>query len=594
MIKEYRRLTKIEDRDRYAAWDLETDGLGGKVLGASFCLEDGEPGFIKGTSVDIIASVVDQFELHPIYRWYAHNAQYDWRYLFNEFDLRNYHYDLIMRTDNDVFMIVCTTSEGVTFKLADSFAFYNKSLKALLKTFAPNLPKLDLNFEHETFDPENIAHVRYAKRDAQGLVTALVNLDAKLVKLFSTRLGYTVASTAVRAWRHTLTKSQRFYNNFEDEPFIRSAYFGGLVFLTDTLQHENLVTMDINSSYPHVMRTLGVPYGEKVQRHSIAWDLPGIYRIQVYAPESIRIPILPLREGHRVIWPRGEFETVVTREEIQFAIAHGYEIVKVYEGISWGKMIFPFTDFVNKIESMRVEYKDAPEEDLAKLMQNSLYGKFGTRRERRKIFHPNSAEECVDATPWGIDGRFWFKVEYVEDLLCMPQWAVYITAQARLALLRQAYRVGVDKVIYGDTDSLTVPSKCATQFSQGSDYGAWKIAHSWAQFRAIAPKVYVGIEDEKWSGAIKGIPKKLMQNEKINLWPELFAGERLKVKIETLPKFVQFLKRERWGTYTQGRKSSLLSNSASWIEKLNGQVWPKIIGELEDERTNVVRVNFSG
>ncbi len=591
-MKTYSALSQLEDRREYAAWDLETEGLGGKVLAASSCLENHSPQFICGESQSIIHTVVDRFEASPKHIWYAHNAQYDWRYLFNEFDLRGYEYELFMRTDNDVFMIQCKTQDKKKITLVDSMAFYNSSLKNLLKVFASHLPKGDLDFEKETFDSSNPRHIAYSKRDSEGLVAALVNLDRKLITLFGVHLGLTTAATAMRAWRHTLQNGDRFYNDEGNEEFIRSGYFGGLVFLTDTQPHTDMVTMDINSSYPYVMRELGVPYGGVCQRKSIAWDKPGLYRVRVFAPENIRIPILPLRIGKVVTWPRGVFETTSTREELQFAIAHGYTILEVLEGLAWKQLWHPFNELINKTEAMRQEYKGTPEEELAKLMQNSLSGKFGTRRERRKIFRPTKAEDCLGATPWSVDERFWFKMEWVEDLLCLPQWIVYITAQARLNLLRAAYRVGVEHVAYGDTDSLTIPAEYAIRFNQSGEYGAWKIAHRWKNFRAVAPKVYVGIEDTDYVGAIKGIPQKLMDP----LWSDLFDRKRIAVQIETVPKLIQFLKRERWGTYPQTRKSTLLKNSRSWEESKNGCVFPKTVGTEEAKEygeSNVVSANFS-
>ncbi len=587
-MKTYSALTQLEDRKEYAAWDLETEGLGGKVTAASCCLEGAEPRYVCGDPVDIIHTVVNWFEESPKHLWYAHNAQYDWRYLFDEFDLRGYEYELVMRTDNDVFMIQCKTHDKTKITLVDSMAFYNSSLRNLLRAFAPHLPKGDIDFEKMNFNPRDPAHVAYSKRDSEGLVTGLVNLDRKLVSLFGVHLGLTTASTALRAWRHTLEEGDRFYNDEENETFIRGGYFGGLVFLTDTREHQDVVTIDINSSYPHVMRSLGVPYGGVCRRKSIDWSKPGLYRVRVFAPENLRIPILPLRQGKIVIWPRGIFETTSTREELQFAVANGYKILEVLEGLVWSQMWHPFNKIINKTEKMRVEYRGQPEEDLAKLMQNALSGKFGTRRERRKIFRPTRAQDCEGASPWSMDERFWFRMEYVEDMLCLPQWIVYITAQARLNLLRAAYSVGVENAIYGDTDSLTIPADHARQFPQTTAYGDWKISHSWNRFRAVAPKVYAGVENETWLGAIKGIPQKLMQNENkgVNLWPSLYEGQCLDVQLETVPKLIQFLKTSKGGSYKQHRKSTLLHNSRSWVELENGDVLPRTTNK-EGEHENV-------
>ena len=122
---------KEQRKFRIAAWDLETEGLGGKLLCATWCLEDSEPQIIFGTPEEIIIKLVEVFRNYKDYRWYAHNAQYDWRYII-DYLISEYkdNINFFLRTDNDVFLI-----KTIDFELADSFAIWPHSLKTLTEAF---------------------------------------------------------------------------------------------------------------------------------------------------------------------------------------------------------------------------------------------------------------------------------------------------------------------------------------------------------------------------------------------------------------------------------------------------------------------------
>ncbi len=569
-----------ETRRQYAAFDLETDGLGGEVLAASWCLEGEEPHYITGMPVDIIAALVDVLEAHPEPIWYAHNAQYDWRYLIPEFDLRAYEYELRLRSETDVFEILV---EEPALCLRDSMAIWPGSLRDLAASFAPDLPKMQIDFDSVKFDPRNPEHIEYSKRDVSSLVAALAGFDEKIYRHYGTHLQRTTAATALRAWRITLEKDARYWNPVEHEDFIRSGYFGGLVFLTTCEEIAGAETYDINSSYPYAMRADGVPYGRPVRVKRLHYDKPGLYRVDVISPDDLKIPILPKRivkgKSQSIIWPRGRFETIATGAELEFACQHGYQVARVHEGLIWEKTVFPFTEFVNQAETLRREFKGKPEEQCAKLMQNSLYGKFGARRERRELFRPRTDHESLGATPWDDEGKWYVRTIYQEDMLCLPQWAVYITAAARLRLLRAAYQVGPENVIYGDTDSLTVRPGAGASLDVGAEYGQFKHEKTWRCFRAIAPKVYAGeIEGRGWKSACKGIPKKHIDGV---LSRALFNDRFIADRVEILPRFIQTLKKADSRVIV--RESTDPAKSASW--QISGdEVRPILLEEFDTSR----------
>jgi hypothetical protein len=219
-------------------------------------------------------------------------------------------------------------------------------------------------------------------------------------------------------------------------------------------------------------------------------------------------------------------------------------------------------------------------------MQNSLYGKFGSRRERIHVFIPegDGDDETLGALPLDDAGYWWIRKEFAEDLRCLPAWAVFITAHARLHLLDTVYRIGPEHVVYGDTDSLTVLPGHAHHFDQGSAYGQWKLEKTWSRFRALAPKVYAGIlaggkNDGRYKGAAKGLPKKKMHEEE---WGQLLDGERVTIDYLTLPSLRVAMAKGVRPAREISRISTNIQNAGNWT--LHGsQVRPKLAPILEEK-----------
>lgn len=560
------------------SFDTETRGLGGELLFITAHSLRG-PHTFKG--MDMVCDFFSILAEHPYpCVWFAHHAQYDWRYFLKHISENEIPCEISMRTETDIYQITVFLN-GERCVMRDSMAVFPGKLAEFAKSFTPEIPKGNIDFEGGViFDPENSDHVAYALRDTQILRLGMPRFNAMLQRHFGVSLGHTTAGTALKAWQATIPDGVYYSASKwgEREQFIREGYYGGLVFLTRTDEIPNAVTFDINSSYPHQMCAHGVPSGTLIQTDDYKSGLMGIYRVRVRAPRDIIVPILPRRDEKGYMrWHGGEFETVCTSSELIFAATHGYKILEVIEGVAWEERIFPFNDFIEKCKTIRLNYKNLPEETLAKLMQNSLYGKFGSRRERLSIFCPEDDDDTLDATSIDEDDYFWLRKEFAPDLRCIPEWAVFITAHARLNILSQIYKCGVQNVIYGDTDSLTVLPEVAHLFDVGNEYGQWKIEKEWSRFRAIAPKVYAGqLATGKYAGqykgAAKGMPKKRMTPEH---WASLLNGDVVSVDYLSLPSLRVAMKKGPQPAKMVSRVSTNIEHSANWSLK-NERVFPKL------------------
>lgn len=566
-----RKALKPEDDIMVCAIDVETAGLGGELL----MVQWGYMGKVfTATGPDMLETMFETvMQLAKPAVWYSHFAQYDWRYFLDFFEEKGYDIEIGMRTDTDIYEIRLGNDDGERVVLRDSYALWNSPLEKLASTFCPEIPKLEIDVAN--FDPQNKDHIAYAKRDVQILLVGLPRLFDLIYENFGVNAGATTAGTALKAWQHTLGKEE-IYNASEygpQEEFIRQAYYGGLVFLTNNVTQKDCETYDINSSYPSVMDQYGVPYGRIAYSDEYTAGIPGIYRCRVRAPDNLIVPILPARNANGGMrWYRGEFDTCVTNQELIFACKHGYEVLEIYEGICFEKMVFPFSELISECKMLRKVFKGQATEQVAKLMQNSLYGKFGTRRERLRMMNAASMEEddFLGAKPYDKEGMWYTKKEHDDEMRCLPQWAVFITAHARLKLLSTVYAIGPENVIYGDTDSITVKKGYSHLIDHGDDYGQWKLEKEWQHFRAIAPKVYVGVlADGTFKGAAKGLPRKGITDKN---WKELLETGNSSATTMSLDSLRVVIKKGVKPAHELIRKSSDLQNSSNFYALPDGSV----------------------
>ncbi len=595
-VRPFQRPEKETPQTIFAAFDLETSGLGGKLLAGSTCAPDGSLQFYCGTPEKIVSDMVDYMFSFPYVGkgksasrviWYAHNAQYDWRYILHYcVKNRSLRFDVSMRSERDIFQIKIkrgSKKKPITIIMRDSYAVFPKKLSDFSAQFSPELPKGEINFDGGIiFNPENPDHVDYALRDVACLRASLIAYDAAVRSDYGVGLGATASGTALKAWQASLSDGEAYWPSYGlDARWGRDAYYGGLVFLTSVDTHESCTTYDINSSFPAVMRSKGVPDGASWPSDSVQFEHPAFYDVEVTSPPDLSIPILPCRVDGTTKWPRGDFRTICTNAELLFAVKNGYSINKCHGGLEFEKIVFPFTAFVDKAEKIRLSAKKTPREDVAKLMQNSVYGKFGTRLERTamQVFSEYPTIDMLDPTAkmWDDEGHFWISKQ-VADIPIKPEWAAWITAQARLALLRTAYAQPIGTVLYADTDSLTVVGE-GVGFDVGDGYGQWKIDKVWKTFTALGAKLYAGEKltkdgDYVWTGAAKGLPKKKMGEIEWRTLGELGA---LTINYDTLPSLLTTLKNgDLMEAQQVTRCASDILNSGNF-EVENGRVQPKTI-----------------
>lgn len=395
---------------------------------------------------------------------------------------------------------------------------------------------------------------------------------------------YTSAATALDNYRRFFMARTYVVHEERILDDLFQAYYGGRVeaYHRGTYHHQRCY--DINSMYPYVMSAYVYPDPDSLQerpqmtKEDLLYE--GVCEADVCAP-FLSLPYLPHRRGKRLIFPVGRFSGWYTTFELREAIKLGYTVL-LKRGYICTKTCKPFVEYVRTWYALRMKFREegSPLEHVAKLLLNSLYGRFAMRNDReRSVVHQESMTPARMAffQKNGFDVRMlgdeWFIVEkaghvYTDDIV--PLWSIYCTAYARHELYQ--YMRKCPSLKYVDTDSLI----CEEELPTSDDLGCLKLEKDIEEIIIVRPKMYAYVSKEKQIFLkIKGLP--------------LNRAER------SLDWFRQLLKRRRSGymTFTKfhtALKRQLSINQIQEEEKEfsledEKRSWPNVF-KLEAQQTS--------
>jgi hypothetical protein len=446
---------------------------------------------------------------------------------------------------------------------------YNK--KASLGNFFMNVPA-----EDEVLN-------EYLEYDCRSLYTILeMVMDFTKVDLNSLVKCPTAASLAMKVYQtqyeadyNTITEKSSYNGPWGKflENFVRQAYYGGRTEVFKPIMR-NGFHYDVNSLYPYVMKVAKFPVGfaehlegDKAKSKWEFWKRRGmgggVMWCRVNVPEDMHIPPLPRHDNGKLLFPVGKLEGVWTLPEILEAEKLGCTVEKVEAMIYWKRMEYVFKDFVEYFETIKNESKGA-KRTLAKLLQNSLYGKFGMKRIRStfknieqldKVKREAEKYRVHEHTKNGLNLKFVEHLMESKAQYIQPHIAAYVTSYARILLLRgllEQQRKG--EVAYCDTDSIAGTASMLPEMVHDKEYGKWKLEGVVMEGIFLQPKFYAEkYEDGEIVLKAKGIPKDEMEKlsySDYEKWLEIIkegSQDRIEIfgydkKIEARKKFISTLK----------------------------------------------------
>ena len=355
----------------------------------------------------------------------------------------------------------------------DSFLILPMGLKSLTYDFDVEHKKLTMEY-NVGIEDKNFSE--YFKNDLMGLYEVL--------RLSGLTKHLTIASNTMDIFTHIFYKDKMTANELPIENVFREGYRGGRTEIFKSYGTD-LKYYDINSLYPSVMINNEYPLPIKDNFNKvfkINRDKLGIYKINADI-ENLNIPVLPMRKDNKLIFPIGHISGLYYTPEILKAEQMGYDISVEY-GYEFKKTEPIFKGYIEHFYDIK-KHSEGSKKAIAKLMLNSLYGKFGQRREQENY------RFIEDGT---ISNLNYSAVKYFDSHsnFIHPEIAGMITANARVKLYELFEKAGLNNVYYCDTDSIITDSVLSTS----NELGDIKLVDKIKEFIAISPKLYAYVKTD--------------------------------------------------------------------------------------------------
>lgn len=408
-----------------------------------------------------------------------------------------------------VYAITVMFDNGVRVEFRDSLKKLPMPVSAIANSFELGEVKGDIDYVE--FRPRNHMptweEVDYIRRDVQIVAQALqITFMRGLVKL-------TNASDALSDFRGEVRGFNRLFPVFDVEidAQLRLAYRGGWTYV-DKRHKGNIVgegsVYDVNSLYPSVMYFEELPYGHPVRTDTME-DIPDhplkIYHVTITAKlKRDHLPTIQVKGSTYFL--ATEYVEEIT-EPTEFTLTsvdwelwnehYDIELYEVHDVWHFRSRVGMFREYIRRWTLEKIQ-NTGGKRVIAKLMLNSLYGKFATNpihESRVPVFENNVVRYRKGETEIGAP-------------VYVPMGA-FITAYARAYTIRSAQK-NYDRFIYADTDSLHL---LGTEPPSGirvhaSALGKWKHEYNFVRARYHRAKSYVDqFEDGTCEVHIAGLPR---------------------------------------------------------------------------------------
>lgn len=404
-----------------------------------------------------------KFDIQFIFYWLLHNGYKH----TSEREPREGYFSTLISDMGVFYSAKIHFFEGGTMTLFDSLRLIPMSVREIPKAFGFDVQKLKINYEEVQIDDLNHVpteeEIEYVKYDCLIVSRAVKEMKARgMVKL-------TAASNALNQYRSMTDKAEykRLYPQMpiSTDADIRRAYKGGWTYLNPKFKDEMLGVgrvYDVNSMYPWAMKYCELPWGIPIY-------FDGKYEPDLEFPLYVQCLSLKfkLKSGmYPSIQIKGSFRFVDTEyltesgdeKVLLYLTSVDYQLlidtydiwdVEYIGGYKFRSITGMFSDYVDKWYGLKNEHKKSGNKPMylvAKLMLNSLYGKFGSNPIKRQKYPYLDQEH--DIVKYEVSAKEEGKTAYVPV-------AAFITSYCRNKIIRTAIACG-DRFVYADTDSVHI------------------------------------------------------------------------------------------------------------------------------------------
>ena len=311
---------------------------------------------------------------------------------------------------------------------------------------------------------------------------------------------------------------------------IRQGYTGGAVdmYIPKPPKGAKIYCYDINSLYPYIMKEFDMPVGKPIyfegDIRAIDREAFGFFYCEITAPDNIKHPILQTHVktsgGLRTMAPVGTWSDMIFSVELDNAMKFGYKF-NILWGYKFEKKII-FNDYVDFLYNFRLNFpKSDPLNYIAKILLNSLYGRFGMddNFSNINIIHKDYLADFeklfldVITNRTELGDYFLVEIKNSENILedensthnINVAIASAITAYSRILMSQFKNNLNFN-LYYSDTDSIYIDKPLDESFISNTILGKLKLEHICNKAIFLSPKVYyLETEDNKIIYKVKGL-----------------------------------------------------------------------------------------
>jgi hypothetical protein len=426
--------------------------------------------------------------------------------------------------------------------------------------------------------------IKYCKLDCQSLHEILIKFNELIFNEFKVNIHsvLTLPSLAMRIYKtHYMPENKVYQLIGKAEYNIRQGYSGGSVdvYIPSNQVYSiisngvntiikffeglfiKLYCYDVNSLYPYIMAEthmpVGLPQAFDGNIRKIDPEAFGFFYCKITSPNNLEHPILQRKvktsDGIRTIAGLGSWTAWIFSTEMDNAIKYGYTF-EILNGYQFEKG-YIFKEYVDRMYNLRLQYeKGHPMNLIAKLLMNSLYGKFGMKLESTKIVVYDTSTDYgykelhEDIKLYGESIQDYVNIDKIFYLIIRDSFipikydkeedmyhgqdiniaiASAITAGARVHM--SYFKNNPEfNLYYSDTDS-SIVDKPLPSHMVGSKLGQMKLEHIINRAVFLAPKVY-GLEDIEGNQIlkVKGVTQEVANELTLNSLEELLIKDSSK------------------------------------------------------------------
>ena len=552
---------------------------------------------------------IESLDLNNVYV-FAHNTEFDFKVLDG--------YNILLREkgysikniymEGKVFILVVEKDDKLIY-IYDTFNYCPVSLESM--GISIGLHKGQVDFRIATDEQLK----EYCLNDTRITQLFIENFIKFLEDNNLGGLRGTISSCAFNSFR------QRFYNVKEKPIYIhnhnlaikleRESYKGGICdCMKIGIHNEKLWKLDFNSMYPAIMRETDSPtkllfYSRDNNKFDLGLRLNKelkedknliIGRVNIYLPYNKAHLLtrfkLDKEKKNGFLW--GTYDTVLTTPELLYVkkygkINHVYEL-SIYEKANINAEYVDF--FYNKrLES--ITKGDYAGNLMCKLFLNSYYGRWGMKGSTYNLLDEDNKDFDFNRLHLLKDGessvllQFGHRVYHIKPSLdnaydSFVAIASFITAYARMKLIKVMNHARQENVFYMDTDCLIVNEKGFNRlksyidFSDDKILGKLEIEGVCDHAEFYKPKYYIFDDDLK----CKGVRKKhrLIEENK----------EFIRIEQEQFQKYKMAFKTGSYNTQKViliEKKMSKIYNKGKIID---GSVFPFHVDDVQIDKFNIL------